>query len=109
MTTVDTGLQLSQQERALIRANHVRLGRAELKRQVKRKDVDLRTLITEPPEVMETATVFDVLQWLPRVGPERARRILFGVCGLTLTLGNTGGHTRARICQNIGVLYSGQR
>jgi hypothetical protein len=76
MSTVDAVTQedlalvraKKQRDLALVRANHVRLVRADLKRQVK-AGRDLRALILDPPEVLLTADVFTLLQWLPRVGP----------------------------------------
>lgn len=106
MTTVQA---VSQREVALMRANFIRLGRADLRRQVKLGELDLRELIREPPDVLLTAKVFALLQWMPHVGPERARRALFGICGLTLPLGVTGGHTRRRIVEAIDDLHAGRR
>lgn len=106
MTTVEAA---SQRDKALLRANEIRIGRAELHRQVKSGDLDLRQLILEPPEVLLTAKVYTLLTWMRGVGPDRARKALFGICGLTLPLGVAGAHTRKRVVATIDDLHRGRR
>lgn len=102
MTTAEAVLQAKvQREGALILANQVRTRRAVLKRMVRTRECDLRGLVADPPEVMQRLAVYEVLQWLKGVGPERAKRALFGVCGLSLRLEQVGPATRARIIDRI--------
>lgn len=105
---MNTAEAVSQRESALAKANYVRTRRAALRREVRAGRQDLRELVREPPDVMSGASVYDVLQWLPRVGPMRAKRALFGVCGATVTLEVLGPHTRRRVVECIDDLDSGR-
>jgi hypothetical protein len=61
---------------ALQRANEIRTQRAQLKRDLKASRVSIHTLLTSPPEFVETAKVFDMLLAVPKYGRVKANKIL---------------------------------
>ena len=61
---------------ALQRANEIRTRRAQLKKDLKGGRVSIHTLLTEPPEYVETAKVFDMLLAVPKYGRVKANKIL---------------------------------
>jgi len=61
---------------ALQRANEIRTRRAQLKKDLKWGRVSIHTLLTEPPEYVETAKVFDMLLAVPKYGRVKANKIL---------------------------------
>jgi hypothetical protein len=61
---------------ALQRANEIRTQRAQLKRDLKASRVSIDTLLTSPPEFVETAKVFDMLLAVPKYGRVKANKIL---------------------------------
>ncbi len=61
---------------ALQRANAIRTRRAQLKRDLKAGRVSIHTLLTEPPEYVETAKVFDMLLAVPKYGRVKANKVL---------------------------------
>jgi hypothetical protein len=61
---------------ALQRANKIRTQRAQLKRDLKASRVSIDTLLTSPPEFVETAKVFDMLLAVPKYGRVKANKIL---------------------------------
>jgi hypothetical protein len=67
---------LDQRMEALKRANGIRTQRARLKRDLKAGKVNIRTLLLDPPEYVETAKVFDMLLAVPKYGRVKTNRIL---------------------------------
>lgn len=76
MTIID---QKPQHLSALDRANQVRLGRAELKREVASGERSAADVILEPPEVVASMTVADLLMSQHRWGRRRTRSALAAV------------------------------
>ena len=60
----------------LSRANDIRLRRSVLRGQVRRGRVLLVDVLADPPQEMLTCPIVEVLQWQPRWGETRARRLL---------------------------------
>ena len=67
---------LTQRMDALKRANEIRTRRATLKRDLKAGRVRIHDLLTEPPEYLQTAKVFDLLLAVPKYGRVKVNRIL---------------------------------
>ena len=67
---------LLQRMDALQRANEIRTRRAQLKKDLKGGRVSIHMLLTEPPEYVETAKVFDMLLAVPKYGRVKVNRIL---------------------------------
>lgn len=61
---------------ALKRANHIRVRRAQLKKDLKAGSVGIKEILREPPEYVATAKVFDMLMALPKFGRVKASRYL---------------------------------
>lgn len=62
---------------ALRRANEVRLWLAEQHRQIESGDVELWCELCQDADVrLRSVTLIDYLQWLPGVGPTKARAII---------------------------------
>ena len=61
---------------ALQRANEIRTRRAQLKNDLKGGRVSIHKLLTQPPEYVETAKVFDMLLAVPKYGRVKANKIL---------------------------------
>jgi hypothetical protein len=67
---------LHQRMDALQRANDIRTRRAQLKKDLKAGRVSIHQLLTEPPEFIETAKVFDMLLAVPKYGRVKANKVL---------------------------------
>jgi S13-like H2TH domain len=67
---------LNQRMDALQRANEIRMRRAQLKRDLKSGRRSMHELLSEPPEYVETAKVFDMLLAVPKYGRVKANKIL---------------------------------
>lgn len=65
-----------QQERALLRANDVRVLRAARKVGMKRGREDVRELLLDPPPFMEGMRVEEFVRAVPKVGTIKTGRIL---------------------------------
>jgi hypothetical protein len=61
---------------ALQRANAIRTRRAQLKRDLKAGRVSIDRLLSEPPDFVETAKVFDMLLAVPKYGRVKANKVL---------------------------------
>ncbi len=61
---------------ALRRANEVRSKRAQLKKDLKSGRASITTIISEPPDFVMTAKVFDILMAVPKYGKVKATRFL---------------------------------
>src|SRR5438477_10150199 len=67
---------LDQRMEALNRANHIRVRRAQLKRDLKAGRVRIGDLIADPPDEVLTAKVFDMLVAVTRLGRGEAVRLM---------------------------------
>src|SRR3974390_16299 len=67
---------LDQRMEALRRANEIRSLRAQLKRDLKDGNVQIASVIQNPPEYVQTAKVFDMLIAVPKYGKVKATRFL---------------------------------
>jgi S13-like H2TH domain len=67
---------LDQRMEALKRANHIRVARAQLKKDLKDGKVQIETVLTDPPDWVSTAKVFDMLMAVPKFGRVKAARLL---------------------------------
>ena len=67
---------LVQRMEALQRANEIRTRRAQLKRDLRAGRASIHQLLTEPPDWVETAKVFDMLLAVPKYGRVKTNRIL---------------------------------
>lgn len=61
---------------ALKKANRIRTYRADLKKDLKNKDVKIQDLLLDPPEDLETAKVFDLLLAVPKYGRVKVQKLL---------------------------------
>jgi len=61
---------------ALKRANDIRVRRAKLKKDLKDGRVRIQTILSNPPEYVPTAKVFDILMAVPKFGRVKAARFL---------------------------------
>jgi hypothetical protein len=67
---------LSQRMDALHRANAIRSQRAQLKKDLKAGRKAIHQILTEPPDYVETAKVFDLLLHVPKYGRVKVNKIL---------------------------------
>ena len=67
---------LDQRMDALRRANDVRVKRAQLKKDLKAGRVQVEDVLSDPPEYVGTAKVFDMLMAVPKFGRVKAGRFL---------------------------------
>jgi hypothetical protein len=67
---------LNQRMDALQRANDVRTRRATLKRELKAGRATIDQLLTDPPEYVLTAKVFDMMLAVPKYGRVKVNKIL---------------------------------
>jgi hypothetical protein len=67
---------LDQRMEALQRANDVRVKRAKLKKDLKTGRVRVEEVLSDPPEYVGTAKVFDMLMAVPKFGRVKAARFL---------------------------------
>ena len=67
---------LVQRMEALHRANEIRTRRAQLKRDLRAGRANIRQLLLEPPDWVETAKVFDMLLAVPKYGRVKVNKIL---------------------------------
>jgi S13-like H2TH domain len=65
-----------QRERALAKANEVRLARARLKRDLTAGRIELARVLNDPPPCAQTAKLRDLLLAVPKIGPARVTRTL---------------------------------
>jgi hypothetical protein len=85
---------------ALQRANEIRSRRAQLKRDLKGSRVTIQSLLTDPPEWVETAKVFDMLLAVPKYGRVKVNKILVQ-CRISpsKTIGGLSQRQRAELVQ----------
>src|SRR5439155_22505377 len=67
---------LDQRMEALQRANDIRVRRAKLKKDLKVLQARIEAMLSEPPEYVMTAKVFDMLMAVPKFGRVKAARFL---------------------------------
>src|SRR5678816_227330 len=67
---------LDQRMEALARANHIRVRRAQLKKDLKDGKAQIETILLDPPDWVSTAKVFDMLMAVPKFGRVKAARLL---------------------------------
>ena len=67
---------LDQRMEALKRANDIRVKRAQLKKDLKSGSVSIEQILSQPPEYVSTAKVFDMLMAVPKFGRVKAARLL---------------------------------
>jgi hypothetical protein len=67
---------LDQRMEALTRANHIRVRRAQLKKDLKDGRAQIEEILLDPPEWVSTAKVFDMLMAVPKFGRVKAARML---------------------------------
>jgi hypothetical protein len=67
---------LDQRMEALKRANDIRVRRAKLKKDLKTGSVQIEQILSNPPEFVSTAKVFDILMAVPKFGRVKASRFL---------------------------------
>jgi len=60
----------------LRRANEIRIGRAQLKKNLASGSVRITDILATPPECAKTQKVHDLLLALPKHGPARVARLL---------------------------------
>lgn len=85
-----------QREEALKRGNRIRSRRAEIKARLAVGELDIREVITDPPGILRGAKVVDILEASPRIGPEKAKRLLLS-CGINNPLVEFGWMSEARL------------
>jgi hypothetical protein len=61
---------------ALQRANGIRSQRALLKQQLKKGEVNVCDVLSDPPEYLFTAKVFDIIMAVPKYGRVKTTKIL---------------------------------
>ena len=81
MTSAETKAQAPARSRdqrmeALKRANDIRVRRAKLKKDLKDGRVRVQSILSQPPDYVETAKVFDILMAVPKFGRVKAARFL---------------------------------
>jgi hypothetical protein len=67
---------LDQRRAALERANLIRTGRAQIKRDLKAGRVSITDLLTDPPACLLTAKVFEMLRHTPKYGRVKVNKCL---------------------------------
>jgi RNA-binding protein YlmH len=67
---------LDQRMDALHRANDIRSRRAQLKKDLKSGRVQINDVISDPPDYVMTAKVFDMLLAVPKYGKVKATRFI---------------------------------
>lgn len=78
MEAATAGLDRSMSQRmaALENANHIRVWRAQMKRDLKAGRLRLHGLLASPPPEMETMKVMDLLLATPKIGRVKAMKML---------------------------------
>jgi hypothetical protein len=85
---------------ALRRANAIRSQRAQLKRDLKSGATSISAVISDPPEFVLTAKVFDMLMAVPKYGKVKATRFL-NTCRISQgkTIGGLSERQRAELLE----------
>lgn len=61
---------------ALDTANEIRRQRRKIRLDLKHKRCSIVDLLVEMPDVLDTATLYGVLMWIPRIGNASAKKAL---------------------------------
>ncbi|MEQ8833211.1 MAG: integration host factor, actinobacterial type [Miltoncostaeaceae bacterium] len=91
---------LDQRMDALRRANEIRSRRAQLKRDLKDGSVAIAAVISDPPDFVMTAKVFDMLMAVPKYGKVKATRFL-NLCRISQgkTIGGLSERQRSELLE----------
>lgn len=94
---------LKQRMDALQTANVVRTYRANLKRDIKAGRVSIMDLIRDPPDMLETMKLFDLLLSAPKYGRVKTNKLL-QTCRISpsKTIGGLSDRQRAEIVSTMG-------
>jgi S13-like protein len=89
---------LDQRMEALKRANDIRVKRARLKKDLKDGRSRIEDILSDPPEFVSTAKVFDMLMAVPKFGRVKAARFL-NTCRISQskTVGGLSERQRAEL------------
>lgn len=101
MTVIEQTEQEQQRNVALARANQVRTARRRMREQTKAGDLDLGDVLLAPPDVLDTMSVGDVIQWAPGIGEWRMQRLVAGLARPNAKLAHLGDTTRRRIVERL--------
>jgi hypothetical protein len=93
---------LDQRMDALRRANEIRVRRAQLKKDLKSGSAHIETILSDPPEYVETAKVFDILMAVPKFGRVKAARFL-NQCRISQSK-TVGGLSERQRAELVGLL-----
>lgn len=94
---------LIQRMDALQKANQIRTYRAELKRDLKAGRKKIYDILLEPPEMLETAKVFDILLAVPKYGQVRVNKLFMQArISPSKTIGGLSQRQRTEIVSMIG-------
>lgn len=87
---------------ALSKANDIRSRRAQLKRDVKTGRVVVKTILSDPPEWIETMKVLELLLAMPKYGRVKAGKTV-NQCRLSpaKTVGGMSRRQRAELCASL--------
>ena len=91
---------LHQRLEALRRANEIRSRRAQLKKDLKSGHISIGEVISNPPEFVLTAKVFDMLMAVPKYGKVKATRFL-NTCRISQgkTIGGLSDRQRSELLE----------
>src|SRR5216683_5426515 len=92
-----------QRMEALKRANDIRVRRAKLKKDLKDGRVRIQTILSNPPEYVSTAKVFDILMAVPKFGRVKAARFL-NQCRISQSK-TVGGLSERQRAELIGLFH----
>jgi hypothetical protein len=91
-----------QRMEALLRANEVRIERAQDKRKITNGQLDARVILRDTPPHWETAKIIDLLMAMPKVGRVKASKWLrMERISATRPLEEFTEHQRARLCRHM--------
>ena len=94
---------LDQRMEALRRANDIRVRRAQLKKDLKLGRVQIEQILSNPPEFVSTAKVFDKLMAVPKFGRVKAARFL-NQCRISQSK-TVGGLSERQRAELIGLFH----
>ncbi|MEO6866527.1 MAG: integration host factor, actinobacterial type [Gaiellales bacterium] len=92
----------SQRMEALQKANAIRSQRAQLKKELKSGELEIVTVLQDPPEFLKTAKVIDLLLVVPKFGRVKASRVLTR-CRISQakTVGGLSERQRTELCETL--------
>jgi hypothetical protein len=94
---------LDQRMEALRRANDIRVRRAQLKKDLKLGRVQIEQILSNPPEFVSTAKVYDMLMAVPKFGRVKAARFL-NQCRISQSK-TVGGLSERQRAELIGLFH----